>query len=167
VKPWPREIWRALALMSLACSLVVAAGVSYIAFAFKQNLTTIMEGAPVCLGNFRSYDSIAAAQSIGRLDAISFLLTVGGLLMGVFALLGFWIIRREARDEAREAAGEEVRHIAQMYGLEKNGARTHTNFQQNMPNSSPAADSGVPSVTTNPSEVSTAGAQREQPGGDE
>lgn len=52
----------------------------------------------------RDYDSIAAAQAIGRLDFVSFLLTTGGALLGVFGLLGFWVIRREAREEARDAA---------------------------------------------------------------
>lgn len=84
MKPWTVEIWRTIAILALASSVLLSAVIIYAVLAFKSNLGVILEGAPVCLRNARTFDSIAAAQAIGRLDLVSFLLTTGGVLLGVF-----------------------------------------------------------------------------------
>lgn len=49
-------------------------------------------------------DAIQVAMEIGRLDVISILITVLGIFLGVTALVGSWMIRREALAVAQEAA---------------------------------------------------------------
>jgi uncharacterized membrane protein len=71
----------------------------YVVLAFKSNMDVITASAPICYAAMNKFDSIAAAQAIGRLDLVSFLLTTGGILLGAFSLIGFWVIRREAMEE--------------------------------------------------------------------
>lgn len=159
MKPWSVEIWRTIAIIALAASTLLGAVVVYSAFAFKSNLSVILEGAPICLKDAKSFDSIAAAQAIGRLDLVSFLLTTGGIMLGLFSLMGFWIIRREARDEAREAAAEEVRKIAQLYFKNQNGNGTNGGDKpQSVPHNATAP---AARTTFDPANVSIAGAVEE------
>lgn len=160
IKPWSVEIWRIIAIIALSASTIMGAVIIYSVMAFKSNLNVILKGAPVCLKDAAKFDSIAAAQAIGRLDLVSFLLTTGGMLLGLFSLMGFWIIRREARDEAREIALEELRRIVQIYGIEKNGSGTHIEN----PSRGLARENELGDVPTDPRNVPTAGAEREQPG---
>lgn len=160
MKPWTVEIWRTIAILALAASMLLCAVIIYAVFAFKSNLGVVLKGAPICLKDAQTFDSIAAAQAIGRLDLVSFLLTTGGIMLGLFSLMGFWIIRREARDEAREAAAEEVRTIAQFYFQKKNGEGTNGG-------DNPQSDSHIKVALSvpasfDPASVSTAGAVEEK-----
>jgi len=165
MKPWSADIWRIIALWSVGASVVLSAGLVYFFFAFRSNLGVILDGAPLCLAKARSFDSIAAAQAVGRLDLVSFLLTMGGLFIAVFSLFGFWIIRREALEEAREAAIEEVRRIGPLYGLAKNGNGTHMGHESGAYLDGDTKSHEVDASVPQPSEVPTAGAQRETSGG--
>lgn len=124
------KAWRLLALLALAACVSLTAAVVWVGLAYGSNLRKITEGAQVCLAGSRAYDSVAAAQMIGRLDLVSFLLTIGGLMLAVFALMGFWMIRREALDKAGRVAREEARRVAQQYAaadssLDENTRRTY------------------------------------------
>lgn len=169
------KLWRLLALMAIAACAATSAAVVWVALAYGSNLRKIEQGAQVCLSGERPFDSIAAAQMIGRLDLVSFLLTVGGILLAVFALMGFWMIRREALDEAGRVASDEARRILQVYsqGLDGNENGTHIDVQKAGTSPMPSAtkrerarrkkrDAQTPSF--DPTGVSTAGAEEEKPG---
>ena len=49
-------------------------------------------------------DGIQLAYEMGRLDVLSFILAGFGLFLGIVALFGFWLIRRESRTVAKESA---------------------------------------------------------------
>lgn len=138
----------------------------YVVLAFKSNIDVISGGAPICVAGMRDFDSIAAAQAIGRLDLVSFLLTTGGILLGIFSLIGFWIIRREAMEEARDAATEQVRRIAQLYGLDENEKRTYIEDGARKRGRAKGlrAVKSAKSQRPNISDVSIEGAVREKPG---
>lgn len=51
-------------------------------------------------------DAIGLAVEIGRLDIVSLILAMFGLLTGFTALIGFWAIRREAIAKAKETITE-------------------------------------------------------------
>ena len=57
-------------------------------------------------------DAIGVAAQIGRLDIVSIVLGLFGLLLGIAAFVGFWMIRRAAieaaKDEARRAINEKA-----------------------------------------------------------
>jgi hypothetical protein len=119
-----KGLWKTLALISLTVSTVVALVLIYGFFAFRDNLHAIVSGGPVCWdAKSRAFDSIAAAQMIGRLDLVTMLLTFGAVGLAVFSFIGWWMIRREARDEAREVAAEEVRKVAQHYFEEQDRSK--------------------------------------------
>lgn len=168
------KAWRLFALLALAACFSLTAAVTWVALAFGSNLRKISEGAQVCLAGARSYDSIAAAQMIGRLDLVSFLLTVGGLLLAVFALMGFWMIRREALDEASRVAAEEAQKVAQIYyGLDRNEYGTYLDVKRTGGESAKYANAAkrprtlardTQKPTFDPSTVSVAGATEERPG---
>lgn len=116
--------WQIVAILSVSVSILLSAIVGYGLWAFKGNLAAVAEGQGVCLAGARAYDSIAAAMMVGRLDQISFLLTAGGVLLGVFALIGFWMIRREALDEAARVAADTAREVANQFFDGKNNSGT-------------------------------------------
>lgn len=155
-------------MLALASSVIMAAVGIYVVLAFKSNIDVISSGAPICLAGMREYDSIAAAQAIGRLDLVSFLLTTGGILLGIFSLIGFWIIRREAMEEARTAALTETRNFLSRFDIDKNGTGTYKGdggddrARAKETRASKAANLDIPRFT----DVSTAGAVRENPGDD-
>jgi len=49
-------------------------------------------------------DSLQVARSLGRLDLISFWLTVLGVFLAIMALMGFNFVKSEARSVAEETA---------------------------------------------------------------
>ena len=73
--------------------------------------------------------------------------------------MGFWIIRREARDEAREAAAEEARKIAQLYFRNRNG--NGTKGGDNAASDSHIGTAPTAQPTYDPASVSVAGAIEE------
>lgn len=165
-KPWSRDVWKFIAMAALASSVIMAAVGIYVVLAFKANIDVFSEGAPICLKGMRDYDSIAAAQAIGRLDLVSFLLTTGGVLLGIFSLIGFWIIRREAMEEAREAALSEVRRF--LSRVEENGKGTYIEDGRATPDRGKDALARNIAALNIPrfADVPTAGAVRENPGDD-
>lgn len=87
---------------------------------------------------------IAAAQMIGRLDSVSFLLTVGGIFMAIFAIIGWSFVKSEAREIAREVALEEARKIAQNYYATKGEERADIdNPSKNSYNNASTFDAGA------------------------
>lgn len=161
------NVWRLIALLALAACFSLTAAVLWIGLAYGSNLRKIEEGAQVCLAGSRAYDSVAAAQMIGRLDLVSFLLTVGGILLAVFALMGFWMIRREALDEAGRVAREEARIVAQKYAsLDENERGTYKGNRQGVaaPFDSATVKPEIGQTPIfDPATVSTAGAVKEGP----
>jgi hypothetical protein len=61
-------------------------------------------------------DAIQLAAELGRLDIVSILLACFGILLAIFAVGGFWLIRgaaiNAAKNEARLIAREEAQSIA-------------------------------------------------------
>lgn len=144
---------------SLAINLLVSLGLAFGLWAYSDNLRLIADGQPVCLAGYRSYDSIAAAQAIGRLDLVSFMISVGGLFLAFFAFIGFWMIRREALDEAQRCATDTAAKVAREYfGAEnKNGTKRDDKSTVG----SHIVDQSGSAVPLDPSQVSTAGAKEE------
>ena len=165
-RAWSKGVWKLVAILALSAALIQAAVGIYVVLAFKSNMDVLTAGAPICLADMENFDSIAAAQAIGRLDLVSFLLTTGGILLGVFSLIGFWTIRREAMEEARDAALEEVKRVLPLLGLDENGKGTHISGGTRASRRATRKSRGTkPSVATqDPSGVSTAGAVREKSG---
>ena len=111
--------WQLLAGVALAINAALVLVITYFGLAYGSNLRKLESVGDVCFPK-TNFDSIRAAQMIGRLDLITFLLTAGGILFALFAFMGFWMIRREALDKAHEVAAEEARRIAQdIYREEK------------------------------------------------
>lgn len=118
-----REWLKIILIASVAGNLLLGAGVLWVIIAYGSNLDAISSAGAICYPSGKSFDSIAAAQMIGRLDQVSFLMTIGGIFMAFFAFVGFWMIKREAIDEACKVAADAARETAQKYyGIEnKNG----------------------------------------------
>jgi hypothetical protein len=87
-------------------------------------------------------------------------MTMGGIFLAFFALGGFWMIRREAIDEACKVAAEAARETAQKYyaGENKNGTNGGDNKDKKPYTSS------VQLKTRDPNTVSTAGASEAKEG---
>lgn len=166
LKPWSKDVWKVVAIIALAAAVIQACVGIYVVLAFKSNIDVISSGTPICLAGMRDYDSIAAAQAIGRLDLVSFLLTTGGVLLGVFSLIGFWIIRREAMEEAREAALSEAQKFLSRFDVEGNGKGTYIEDGRAPSQNAINAKRGKIAALNIPKfeEVSTVGAVREEPG---
>ncbi|ROT94774.1 hypothetical protein EB810_06305 [Altererythrobacter sp. FM1] len=107
--------WTAFASVSLAINGLFIGGFVYLLWAYGRNLKAIENSQFMCLADRKGFDSIAAAEMIGRLDQVTFLLSMGGLLFALFAFMGFWMIRREVLDTAERVAGEAAREAAQVY----------------------------------------------------
>lgn len=161
---WSKGVWKLIAILALAASSIQAMVGIYVVFAFKSNMDVITASAPICYADMDKFDSIAAAQAIGRLDLVSFLLTTGGILLGAFSLIGFWVIRREAMEEARDAALEEVKRVAQFMGLDENGSGTYISGGAKPSKRATRKPRQKGATSTRPSDVPTAGAVLEKPG---
>lgn len=83
------------------------------ALVFWSNLQAIRSTQFVCLAGRSQLDSIAAATMIGRLDVVSFALTMLGIFLAVFAVAGFWMIRRDVLDQVERIAANEARSYVQ------------------------------------------------------
>lgn len=60
-------------------------------------------------------DPVAAAAQLGRLDVITVLLAIIGLVVGAGALVGAWLIRREAIEAAEKEARDEVSRLCPVH----------------------------------------------------
>ena len=120
-----KDFWRIGFWVLLAFNVVFIAAAVLWVVAFQHNLGVVSDGAPICLTDHRKYDSVAAAQMIGRLDLVTFLLTSGGLLFAVFAFIGFWAVRRDVMDQAATVAAQKAADIAQTYYARENEKRTN------------------------------------------
>ena len=107
--------WQTLASFALAINAAVLLAILYFGLSYGSNLRKLQNVGDTCFAVLSEYDSIRAAQLIGRLDLVSFLLTAGGILIALFAFMGFWMIRREALDEAANVAANEAQKVAQRY----------------------------------------------------
>lgn len=105
--------WAAFAAASLAINALFVGGFIYLLWAYGRNLEAIDQSQFVCLMGREGFDSIASAEMIGRLDHVTFLLSMGGLLFALFAFMGFWMIRREVLDQAEAVAADEARRVSQ------------------------------------------------------
>ena len=97
----------------LAVGVLITLGVIYLAYTAGQFSSWIMASdiqtwVQQCVPCKQSGDILSYALQLGRLDFISFGLTVLGILLAVFAFTGLWIIRREALEMAKETAQKEV-----------------------------------------------------------
>jgi hypothetical protein len=155
-----REWFKIIAIASVAGNLLLGLGVLWAINAYGSNLDVISSAGAICYPSGKSFDSIAAAQMIGRLDQVSFLMTMGGIFLAFFALGGFWMIRREAIDEACKVAAEAARETAQKYyaGENKNGTNGGDNKDKKPYTSSAQLK------TRDPNTVSTAGASEAKEG---
>lgn len=166
-RQWSRAVWKMIAIVALSAAVLQTIVGIYVVFAFKSNIDVLAESAPVCYAGMADFDSIAAAQAIGRLDLVSFLLTTGGVLLGIFSLIGFWIIRREAMEEARDAAIEEARKfLVRFTPLEENGEGTYnrTGGEQVSRAKEQKARKAFGLNIPRLEDVPTAGAERDEPG---
>ncbi|MCY4008015.1 MAG: hypothetical protein OXE84_14525 [Rhodobacteraceae bacterium] len=74
------------------------------------------------------FEALEAARSLGRLDLVSFWLTVLGIFLAVMALIGFNFIRSEAKsvaeNTARRVANQAViRSLEDRKGIEESSQR--------------------------------------------
>ena len=58
-------------------------------------------------------DALSIAKSLGRLDLISFWLTILGVLLTVAALIGYKFVRSEAKDIAKDIATKIARETSE------------------------------------------------------
>ncbi len=70
-------------------------------------------------------DALHVAMEIGRLDAISLLLTVLGILLAAMALIGFGYVQYRAEGEAKVIADKAAREVADKVAREV--AEVHIN----------------------------------------
>lgn len=63
-------------------------------------------------------DALHAAVSLGRLDAISILLTALGVILGLFAIVSFWYFKYGSEEVAREAAQKVANEVARQTARE-------------------------------------------------
>lgn len=169
-QPWSVDVWRLIAIFSLAASILMSLFIIYFFVAFKLNMSAFSSDVPVCWSGAKLFDGIAAAQAIGRLDFVSFLLAAGGLLFGLFALFGFWTVRYEVIERANDTAAEVAREVANFYYKKDD-------FQQTGRNGFKTVETAVAEVTglssdtgaTNydPATISVDGATEEKGAGDD
>lgn len=105
--------WQLTAGAMVAVNVGILSALTYFLVAFKSNLDAVAESQYTCLAGRDAFDSIAAAEMVGRLDVASFILTMIGLFLAIFAFVGFWMIRREVVDQAAQIAANEARKVAQ------------------------------------------------------
>ena len=70
---------------------------------------------------YQHSDAISLAAEVGRLDVLSVILGSFGLLLGFAALVGFWLVRREAIAKAKETAEAAAPALLADY-MRKNGS---------------------------------------------
>lgn len=157
--------WSTVAAISLALNTILVFGLVYVAWAYGSNLDAIQQSQNICFVGREGFDSIAAAQMIGRLDHVTFVLTMGGLLLALFAFIGFWMIRREVIDQAAVIAADEARSVAQEYYAREDKVREQ---KGDKPDKLSYLIDGVrnlfrrkPVGKFDPTEVSTAGAKEQ------
>jgi len=157
--------WTAFASVSLGINGLFLGGFIYLLWAYGRNLKAIESSQVMCLAGREDFDSIASAQMIGRLDQVTFLLSMGGLLFALFAFMGFWMIRREVLDTAERVASEAARDVAQSYYAKQAPSTEQKDDKQDKlsyilgrvwPFRKPARDQQF-----DPSNVSTEGAEEE------
>jgi hypothetical protein len=156
--------WKLIAIMAVSACLLLGFAVLWVGWAFGENLEHIRSSPDICLHG-HAQDSVRAAMEFGRLDFISFLLTAGGLLLGVFALIGFWMIRREALDEAARVAAEEARRVSQeFYAKHESQVETrddNSGLKAYIKGKVASIFSSDQSKSFDPASVSTAGAEEQ------
>ncbi|MGE4313961.1 MAG: hypothetical protein AB7E85_06795 [Pseudobdellovibrionaceae bacterium] len=154
-----KDAFRLLAFISIGANVFLGIASFFFIYAYFDNMNSVELSAPFCVGNERDFDSIRAAQMIGRLDIVSLILTTGGIILAISAFFGFWVIRREVIAEAREEAGNAARDIANRYFQEGNGQSLNfgDSDKHKQYNVSGATISKKTSIS--PSDVSIANAQ--------
>lgn len=145
-------------MASLSLLFVTWLTLIWVAYVFGDNLAAIdAAGTVLFSGNSADFDSIQAAQMMGRLDMVALLLAMLGIIFALAGLFGFWIFRREAIHEARTVAEDVARKTAnEFYGSgrsDKNGGQ---------PGAEPK-----PAPVISQDAVSTVGAVPETEGGDD
>lgn len=112
--------WRYSKAIGVAALVLNLAAINYFAWSYYDNLSAVSRLGRLCptIGS-NDFDSIRAAQAIGRLDVVTLLFGVVAIILAIAALLGFQIFRREALDEARDAAEREARTEAARIARQK------------------------------------------------
>ena len=105
---WIKAHWGTIA--NLVLGLINIAGL-YILWLFPAMVQLQMElGVSVHDEHYR--DALDTAVSLGRLDAVSILLAVLGVMLGLIALFSFNYFRHRAENVARETAVTMAREVA-------------------------------------------------------
>ena len=96
--------WRNVALISFIVSVITSLSVIiYVSLSFHS---TYDEKAAEWVLNQDKRDAIFVAVQLGRLDFVSLVLALLGVVVVLFGMLGFPYIRHRAENEARIAAEE-------------------------------------------------------------
>lgn len=101
-EPW---YWRYVAMAAISTCSICSVAVAAFGFIFWDNIKAVRAAGVECFKpQTPSFDSIAAAAAVGRLDMLSLIFTCFALILAVSGLFGFWMFRREVLSEARDAA---------------------------------------------------------------
>lgn len=105
--------WQFIAILSISLMVLTICVIVWLGLAFWSNIKAISSSQLVCLAGRSQLDSIAAATMVGRLDVVSFALTMLGVFIAIFAVAGFWMIRRDVLDQVERIAADEARRYVQ------------------------------------------------------
>lgn len=108
--------WRYVAVTMCVLQAITAGFLVYFGWAYADNLSALKEAGDFCWpAGSAEDDSIRAAQMFGRLDVLTLVFALVAVTLGVFALVGFGVFRREvigqARDVVAELVPDEVRRV--------------------------------------------------------
>ena len=102
------SVWFLIKLFCTGINFLSAAGFIYLWLTSLQmeSSYTIYDVKKAILNNMRigawSAEVLSTAQQLGRLDYVTFSLTVLGVIIAVSGFIGFWMIREEAIRKAEE-----------------------------------------------------------------
>ncbi|WP_303675112.1 hypothetical protein [Vampirovibrio chlorellavorus] len=92
--------------LSYAAQLLIVVGFGYLFLVnLKPTTAEILQAQQIaksCPGLVFAGDVLASAQQMGRLDYVSLALTMLGVVIAILALSGFWVLRRETLETAKE-----------------------------------------------------------------
>jgi uncharacterized protein YneF (UPF0154 family) len=123
-----RKRMRLFCAIVLIFNFITVTPIIYLMIALYDNYRSF--GSIYDIYRKENFDSIAAANAIGRLDIVSMVLAFLGIIVAIVALGGFWLVRREAKEAAAEVAREVAPAIVRDY-MTKIGAESA--FEKGIP----------------------------------
>lgn len=101
--------WRYLAALMVAIQILTLISAWYFWNVYSDNLAAIENADQLCFApKTTEFESIRSAQMMGRLDVLTLIFGVVATTLGLFALTGFWIFRREVLGKASDVVADMV-----------------------------------------------------------